>query len=750
MKWKTHGLTLAAAVLALAVAGCGSSSNTMDEEPPPPPTPVEMAEMELETAQASLMGLAADASHADRLTAQQAVLMAAQGVVAALQAANAGTNEVTAAQAKVTEYQAMVATTQMAIADAALDAAINEAMAAVMALGDDATHADRLAAEQEVVTAAKAKLEALVARDAPQSEVTAAQAVVTMYEDRVAATRMAMADAEAAASLMEKKDALMMAKDAAMAATSNAEMLAAQMAVVAAAKAVAAEAGASEADVEAANADVAMYEAMIAATGMMMPLDHLVGAKVKSELKRAHGTLEDVAGADLAAQATARAAAWLKLDPTDATFDSAGDSTGGTDDVAQFSLIVSNQKISVTATPATDTTPQGARNNAPTVTSSSATAYKASTERAAPSLGEGWTGITHERTYTTDDRNTLATGDDVTVRDILTTYTNQEASVGTYYAEFFSSIIGQDGTLSLAEGTHNRAMSSGFPAANQQVYEYDDGTDAVGRPHADRDNPLIGTYYGVPGRFTCTTDNDCTATRDASGNLMLGTANWRFTPDGDPSTITVPDTNTDDDYLTFGYWLEEVMDATGTTAYRAGVYYPVAGSMTGSIGETVKGEATYTGPAAGVFAKREYDPDSGGTVETAGRFTARASLTADFDMGDMDINGKITDFMHDGSMIDPMWAVTMKEGMIDANGDDNVADDGATFVSDPTKQAAGDGSQWTGRFYGHYHAAEVAVGATDNDVTPVNESTFKPTGVAGAFSKTFDNGEVLGAFGATR
>ena len=141
------------------------------------------------------------------------------------------------------------------------------------------------------------------------------------------------------------------------------------------------------------------------------------------------------------------------------------------------------------------------------------------------------------------------------------------------------------------------------------------------------------------------------------------------------------------------------MDAAGTTAYRAGVYFPIAGSRTGDINTVnVTGSATYTGPAAGLFAKREYDPDRAGTVETAGRFTAHAALTADFDAAqftdpaDGSISGTITNFMHDGNMIDPMWSVTMNEGVIEATG--------ATFVSVPDKQT--DGSHWTGRFYGHY------------------------------------------------
>ena len=95
----------------------------------------------------------------------------------------------------------------------------------------------------------------------------------------------------------------------------------------------------------------------------------------------------------------------------------------------QFTVSVTNQSISVTT--------MAARNGHPAITSTSASNYKVSTDRAAPSLGEDWTGRMHERTYKTRDTGTLTTGDDVTVMDILTTYTDQEASEGRYYNEFF-------------------------------------------------------------------------------------------------------------------------------------------------------------------------------------------------------------------------------------------------------------------------------------------------------------------------
>ena len=121
-------------------------------------------------------------------------------------------------------------------------------------------------------------------------------------------------------------------------------------------------------------------------------------------------------------------------------------------------------------------------------------------------------------------------------------------------------------------------------------------------------------------------------------------------------------------------------------------------------------------------------------METAGRFTADATLTADFDAADLSIDGTVTNFMHAGSAIDSDWTVTMSEGAITPTG--------GLFASVPAKQTAGDGSVWTGQFNGHYGA--------DNTSTPVNETTLKPTGATGMFSNTFDNGAVLGAFGVEK
>ena len=98
--------------------------------------------------------------------------------------------------------------------------------------------------------------------------------------------------------------------------------------------------------------------------------------------------------------------------------------------------------------------------------------------------------------------------------------------------------------------------------------------------------------------------------------MILG----RFTPD-DGVQATVEDT----DYLVFGAWLTEAVD---TSTSRNVVAF--ANGMTDAF-TTVEsapvGKATYSGPATGYYAKRNRNS----AAAAAGRFTAAATLNADFD-----------------------------------------------------------------------------------------------------------------------
>ena len=199
-------------VLALALSGCGGSSDQPME--PPPPSAEQVAMGQLDTARANLAALSEYAPDAARLPLEQAVLAAAQALLTARTAADASASSVAAAQAQVTAAQAAVDATERHIADAMAakdrmeaqqqkiqDARDALAMAetALGALSDTATDAERLAAQQSVVTAASAVVAALVEVDSMASLVDAARMQVTMAQGAADATQQridAAADVE--------------------------------------------------------------------------------------------------------------------------------------------------------------------------------------------------------------------------------------------------------------------------------------------------------------------------------------------------------------------------------------------------------------------------------------------------------------------------------------------------------------------------------------------------------------------------
>ena len=706
MKFRIFGIA-GAAILALALNGCGSSSTPMEEMPPSEPTPQEMAQNDLATAKMALAALSMDASREERLAAQQAVL--------------------TAAQALLTMYQADPDST-----NAMVMMAESEVSAAMMAVNATMAMIEIPPAADEQLAAARMVLAGLAADASAEDRAMAVGAVV--------AALMHAGNADAETTPMEDLYLAQADLAALPGGASDQDLLAAQQDVVTAANAVVlalSEGDAPHSQVVAAKMVLSSAEAAVGATQMTIgeaakmvarstPLN-LTGAEIQKAVGAVHGKLTAV-------EAIA-STEWMEQDPTDITFVR----YDGAEPAPIYSFSVSNQKISVKALGAaveTDTKPVNDILDLP--------AFKASPSTDAPSLGAGWIGSVHEREYKRAGSGTLTAADDVVVMDMVTNYTNQALAGDEYYATYYSvagkpeldltSIAARNGAVDLADGRSTLAMSSGFPSGVSQRFVYDGGMG--NKLIAKGDDVLLGSFNGVPGKFSCT-DGFCTASTNASSLLSLGSGdsgNWVFLPDGDPEKIVVKGVIADVNYLAFGYWVETTTDMINDkTTYRVGVTQMSVGPGI-EIPTMVTGNATYKGPAAGMFARRAYDPESGGNVETAGRFTADATLTADFDEADLSIDGSITNFMHGGSAIDSDWSVTMSEGKINRTN--------ALFESDSIKQATGDGSVWTGQFNGHYDA--------DNNGTPINELALKPTGATGMFSNTFDNGAVLGAFGVEK
>ena len=157
----------------------------------------------------------------------------------------------------------------------------------------------------------------------------------------------------------------------------------------------------------------------------------------------------------------------------------------------------------------------------------------------------------------------------------------------------------------------------------------------------------------------------------------------------------------------------------------------------------LKGTASYEGMAAGKYARKE-----GGNLDGAGHFTAMVGLNANFFKGtkpvmvngvteqhSVSIDGSVTKFK------DEMGAYIM-----DANGKEWELDlhEATTATNSFMGMTTGDGN-WQGQFFGP--AAARSRGVAGGHPNPDAENTY-PTGVAGEFTGHFDDGHVIGAFGA--
>ena len=291
---------------------------------------------------------------------------------------------------------------------------------------------------------------------------------------------------------------------------------------------------------------------------------------------------------------------------------------------------------------------------------------------------------------------------------------------------------------------------------------------------------FAGSYFGAPGQFRCLgptdTSNQCGIVRNADGDVVvadqvattMGTQNgrWSFTPDPG-AMITVPD----QDWMAYGAWLTTPDNPRGF--HRLGVFFngmdpwtPAADSLDATNAAGLRGSATYSGGATGIYVD--------GT--DSGLFTARATLTADFD-ADMDgvddadefmISGRIDNFrgtdgvfLGDDTQADPNdpdaggendWVVELNAFDFGETTDGGIGSpDGGTTGVVATTSGSADGVTWTGEWNGQFFGP-----------TMVDGDPAAPSGVAGRFwAETFDYAPaaggadnnpdtgVVGAFGAT-
>ncbi|MYD30792.1 MAG: hypothetical protein F4X01_04170 [Nitrospira sp. SB0661_bin_20] len=271
---------------------------------------------------------------------------------------------------------------------------------------------------------------------------------------------------------------------------------------------------------------------------------------------------------------------------------------------------------------------------------------------------------------------------------------------------------------------------------------------------AGEDGEFMGTFDGIPGTYSCTVA--CTIITDDDGQLSITNGPLTFTPRITTNDIEdvhmVKGVTKDMDYVSFGYWVQTSTKSDGSTAYGvntfAGGTLPFGdNSDTGnntSI-EALEGSATYEGSATGMYARKALAVENGsvvGTPDAAGQFVADVELTANFgasasvaEENAFNIGGTASNFQDaDGNVIDSGWTLDLNAASFGKDTSGTVEN-----ASNMFRGTTGKGStvgQWRGQFFGMLGTGDAA-------------SSTHPSSVAGEFTGHFDNGHVIGAFGAT-
>ena len=318
--------------------------------------------------------------------------------------------------------------------------------------------------------------------------------------------------------------------------------------------------------------------------------------------------------------------------------------------------------------------------------------------------------------------------------DTVIIYNDQDSRARPMFADRHTLDISTDNVAADSEAlTINDArigMVSGvedFPSAINQV-----------EVPFDADTTYSGMFDGAPGTYACVA-TACTLSTGADGKLSaVGGGTWRFTPD-EGATV---DPN---DYLRFGFWLNESTDDEGGPAYTAAaIYGGSANPASASLIQDVVGTASYSGSATGIYMRKTFAENGDPIPQEGGQFAADASLTANFSGGDVapndehTVTGMITNFMDGGNAIPGGWALELMAASF-ANADGYTDSATSTFTGDTGRNADTADGRWTARFFGDSE--------NDPKTTDVVE-TDMPTGIVGEFTGHFNTGHVLGAFGA--
>ena len=264
-----------------------------------------------------------------------------------------------------------------------------------------------------------------------------------------------------------------------------------------------------------------------------------------------------------------------------------------------------------------------------------------------------------------------------------------------------------------------------------------------------------GMLDGASGTFTCS-GAGCTLSTDGDGKLSGvssnndNTPNWYFIP-SDGATVDV------NDYLRFGFWLNDSTDSDGDRSYDIDAFYGGALATPRAAGyqsANLRGTASYSGAATGAYMRKTFNEDSTVNPVAGGQFTATATLMANFAQlmtGGLSpqgtiaaslvrsISGNISNFMDGGEAIPGKWELELMRAPFDDSVDSENANE--DFSGDTSGGEGTVPGKWAGKFFGTVTTDET--GDTDENAAEY------PTGVAGEFTGHFNTGHVIGAFGAT-
>ena len=274
---------------------------------------------------------------------------------------------------------------------------------------------------------------------------------------------------------------------------------------------------------------------------------------------------------------------------------------------------------------------------------------------------------------------------------------------------------------------------------------------------AGEDGAFMGTFDGIPGTYSCIS-SACEIVKDDDGRLSITGGPLTFTP----STTTndtedvhmVKGVTKDTDYVSFGYWVQTSTKSDGSTVYGVNTF---AGGLLPfgtdpDIGNNpaimaLEGSATYEGSATGMYARKALAIDDNGTVvgtpDAAGQFVADVELMANFGVSQkvsqndaFDISGTASNFQDvDGNVIDSGWTLDLNAASFGEEATIGTVTEASNRFSGTTGKG-GTMGQWRGQFFGMPGTGDAA-------------SSTHPSSVAGEFTGHFDDGHVIGAFGAT-